>query len=169
MMRSAFFLFLILAGLRISAQTTSDSSWISPTKDLSAFAKAVNVAGQKNIFNGQPITIFAPDNQAFGKISTNRLDSLFMPVNNAALIMLLNGHIIQGNLTSADIAKAIHDGNGKATFTTLAGTKLVAKINANRNIILIGKNRGESIIKTFNISQGNIELFTIDSVILPKN
>jgi uncharacterized surface protein with fasciclin (FAS1) repeats len=168
MKRLAFFIFLILVGFRINAQTTSDSTWVSPKKELSTFAKVVNAIGQKNIFTGNTITVFAPDNQAFDKLPARKIDSLLAPANKAASVPLLNGHIVQGKLTSADIAKAIHDGNGQANFTTLDGTKLIAKINANRNIVLVDENGKESIIKTFNISQGNTELFIVDSVILPK-
>jgi len=168
MKRLAFFIFLVIGGLRVSAQATSDSTWVSPKKELSTFAKAVNTVGQKSIFTGTVVTIFAPDNEAFDKLSAQKLDSLLMPVNKAVLITLLNGHIVQGKLTSADIAKAIHNGNGQATFTTLAGTKLIAKINANRNIVLIDEGGTESIIKTFNISRGNTEIFIVGSVILPS-
>ncbi|WP_461451974.1 fasciclin domain-containing protein [Mucilaginibacter sp.] len=168
MKKLAFFIFLVLVGLKVNAQSVTDSVWVSPKKELTKFAKAVNALGQKNIFNGQLITIFAPDNEAFDKLPASKIDSLLMPTNKAILTTLLNSHIIQGKLTSVDIAKAIHNGGGQAAFTTLAGTKLVAKINPNRNIILIDENGGQSIIKTFNISQGNIEVFIIDSVFLPK-
>ncbi|WP_158994749.1 fasciclin domain-containing protein [Mucilaginibacter sp. L196] len=161
--------FIVSGCLRLQAQTHTDTLLSAPKKDLSTFIKVVNAAGLKNIFNGQPVTIFAPDNEAFDKFSANKMDSLLMPSNKSLLISTLDFHIIAGKLTAKDIAKAIHDGGGQATFRTLAGTKLNAKINANRNIVLFDGSGCESVIKVFNIKQGNADMFVIDSVLSPVN
>lgn len=168
MKKLAFLILLTLIGLSVNAQTLSDSAWVSPKKELSTFAKIVNTVGQKHIFNGEAITIFAPDNQAFDKLPPRKIDSLLAQASHAELITVIDRHIITGKLTSIDIAKTIHTGNGQAIFTTLAGTTLTAKINANRNIILVDENGNESIIKTFNLNNANAEIFIINSVMLPK-
>jgi len=160
--------FIVFGCLHLNAQTHTDTLLSTPKKDLSTFIKVINAAGL-NIFNGQPVTIFAPDNEAFDKFSSSKIDSLLMPSNKSLLISTLDFHIIAGKLTAKDIAKAIHDGGGHATFRTLAGTKLNAKINANRNIVLFDGSGCESVIKVFNINQGNADMFVIDSVLLPKN
>lgn len=161
--------FIVLSFLRLHAQTHTDTLLYTSKKDLSTFIKVIKAAGLNNIFDGQPLTIFAPDNKAFDKFSTKKIDSLLMPSNKTLLISTLDFHIIPGKLTAKDIAKAIHDGGGHATFRTLAGTKLNAKINANRNIVLFDESGCESVIKTFNVNQGNTDMFVIDSVLLPKN
>ncbi|MHB8208892.1 fasciclin domain-containing protein [Mucilaginibacter sp.] len=161
--------FIVLGCLRLHAQAPTDTLLSAPKKELSTFIKIINAAGLKNIFDGQPITIFAPDDEAFSKFSTQNIDSLLTSPNKSALISTLDFHIVAGKLTAKDIAKAIHDGGGHATFSTLADTKLIAKINANRNIVLLDGNGCESVIKVFNIKQGNADLFIIDSVLLPKN
>jgi uncharacterized surface protein with fasciclin (FAS1) repeats len=161
------FSFLIICGLQVSAQATTDTTLIKlPNKELTTFIKAVNIAGL-NLTN-KTITIFAPDNQAFDSLSPGKLDTLFRPANKLALISLLNSHIVEGKITSQDIAKLIHANNGVTTFTTLAGSKLTAKVNANRNIVLVDESGAESIIKTFNISQGNAEIFIVSRVISSK-
>ena len=161
--------FIVLGCLHLHAQTHTDTLLSAPKKDLSTFIKVINAAGLENIFNGQPVTIFAPDNEAFDKFSTDKMDSLLMPSNKSLLISTLDFHIIAGKLTAKDIAKAIHGGGGHATFRTLAGTKLNAKINANRNIVLFDESGCESVIKVFNIKQGNADMFVIDSVLSPTN
>lgn len=169
-MRKLILITLIVFGcLRLNAQTHADTLLSTPKKDLSTFIRIVDSAGLKNIFNGKPVTIFAPDNEAFDKFSANKIDSLLMPANKSLLINTLDFHMIAGKLTAKDIAKAIHDGGGHATFRTLAGTKLNAKINANRNIVLFDGSGCESIIKVFNINKGNADVFVIDSVLLPEN
>jgi uncharacterized surface protein with fasciclin (FAS1) repeats len=169
MRKLALVTFIILGCLRLHAQTYTDTLLSAPKKDLSTFIKVVNAAGLKNIFNGQPLTIFAPDNKAFDKFSASKIDSLLISSNKHLLISALDFHIVAGKLTAKDIAKAIHDGGGHATFRTLAGTKLIAKINANRNIVLFDGSGCESVVKVFNIKQGNADMFVIDSVLLPKN
>ena len=159
----------VLSCLGLHAQTHTDTLLSAHKKCLSTFIKVINAAGLKNIFDGQPLTIFAPDDEAFSKFSTQKIDSLLAFPNKSVLVSTLDAHIIAGKLTAKDIAKAIHDGGGHATFRTLAGTTLIATINSNRNIVLSDSNGSESTIKVFNMNQGNTDMFVIDSVLLPKN
>ena len=63
--------------------------------------------------------------------------------------------LLPGKLSAHDIAHKINVNGGEAVFTTLAGSKLTAKIDTNRNIVLIDENGGESIISKFDIQQSN--------------
>jgi len=138
-------------------------------KELSLFINAVTTAGLDNIFTtGQPVTIFAPDNGAFEKLPAGLLDSLLKPANKIALVNLLNQHIIAGKLTISDVVRQMHLNNGQAVFTTLYGNKLIAKINANRNIVLVDEAGNETIVKQFNIQNGDAVIFIIGMVILAK-
>ena len=159
----------VLSCLALHAQAHIDTLTSASKKDLSTFIKVINAAGLNNIFDGQPLTIFAPDDKAFDKFSVQKIDSLLTSSNKSVLITTLDAHIISGKLTAKDIAKAIHDGGGQATFRTLAGTTLIATINVNRNIVLSDNNGCESTIKIFNVKEGNTDMFVIDSVLLPKN
>ena len=161
--------FIVFGCLGLHAQTPTDTLLSAHKKCLSTFIKVINASGLKNIFDGQPLTIFAPDDEAFTKFSTQKIDSLLVCPNKSALISTLDAHIVSGKLTAKDLAKAIHDGGGHATFKTLAGTTLTATINTNRNIVLSDDSGCVSTIKVFNMKQGNTDMFVIDSVLLPKN
>ena len=76
--------------------------------------------------------------------------------------------LLQARLTAHDIERKINANNGEATFTTIAGTKLTAKIDENRNIVLIDENGGQSIISKFDIPQSNGILHIVTSVLVPK-
>jgi len=142
---------------------------ISLSKKHSILLKALDYAGLIETFKSKgPITIFAPDNQAFEKISSGKLDSLLKPANKFELSYILTYHAIAGRITTKDIAKKIKINNGGVTFTTISGGKLVAKIDSNRNIILIDENGGKSIIQHFDIPQSNGMLHTINAVLMPK-
>ena len=159
----------VLFALGLHAQAHTDTMLFAHKKCLSTFIKVINASGLKNIFDGQALTIFAPDDEAFSKFSTQKIDSLLVSPNKSALINTLDAHIVVGKLTSKDLAKAINDGGGHATFKTLAGTTLTATINTNRNIVLSDDSGCVSTIKVFNVKQGNTDMFVIDSVLLPKN
>lgn len=163
---------LTIAGLNVNAQRvnslTDSTKLVSAKKQLTTFFRVLNSVGMDTIFKGASKTILASDDEAFATLPVGTLDSLSKPANKAVLINLLNNHFIAGKLSAKDIAKLIHANNGQTSFTTQSGNKLTAKINANRNIVLMDENGNESIVKQFDISDGSAIIFVISSVILPK-
>ncbi len=142
---------------------------ITQSKEYTTLVAAIEDAGLTDTFKSKgPITVFAPTNQAFDKLPAGELDSLLKPSHKLDLSYLLTYHAIAGRLTARDIARKINSNNGEATFTTIAGSKITAKIDSNRNIVLIDENGGESIISKFDIQQSNGMLHVVNSVLVPK-
>lgn len=136
--------------------------------ELSIFVTLVKAAGLADTLETTgPITVFAPTTQAFAKLPAGMLDSLQKPGNLPGLKKLVLGHIIIGNISSKDIAKQIHLNNGQAFYTTLAGTKLIATIDANRNIVLTTEGGNKSTIARFDIPQSNGILDIVTAVLAP--
>jgi len=121
-----------------------------------------------NTFNGNPITVLAPDNKAFSRLPAGTIDTLLLPTHKSDLLNLIKYHAIAGKITSGDIERQIKAGNGQATFTTLSGRTLTAKINENRNIVLTDENGGQSVISRLDVQQSNGILYVITQVLLPK-
>ena len=121
-----------------------------------------------NIFGGNPITVFAPDNKAFSRLPSGTVDTLLSPTHKSDLLNLLKYHAVAGKITSSDIERQIKTGNGQTTFTTLSGRTLTAKINENRNIVLTDENGGQSVISRLDVQQSNGILYVITQVLLPK-
>jgi uncharacterized surface protein with fasciclin (FAS1) repeats len=71
-------------------------------------------------------------------------------------------------IKAKDILHEISENNGTATFITLTGNKLMAKLDANRNIVLIDENGGQSVISKFDITQNNGVIHIINAVLIPK-
>ena len=139
------------------------------SKEYTILVNAINQADLTETFKSKgPITVFAPTNQAFDKLPAGELDTLLKPGHKLDLNYLLTYHAIAGRVTARDIAKKINANNGQATYTTIAGSKLTAKIDTNRNIILVDENGGESIISKFDIQQSNGLLHIVNSVLVPK-
>jgi uncharacterized surface protein with fasciclin (FAS1) repeats len=143
---------------------------LSATDAFSILNNAMKTASVEETFESRgPITLFAPDNKAFGKLSSGKLDTLMMASHKEELINLLTYHAIAGKVSSKDIEKQIKANGGQATFRTLSGSILTARINENRNIVLTDENGGQSLISRFDIQQGNGMLHVITSVLFPKN
>lgn len=142
---------------------------ISSASNFSVLANVIQVAGLTDTFNsGNPITIFAPDNKAFEKLPVGKLDSLLLPAHKTELTNLLLYHAISVKITSKDIERQIKAGNGQATFTTLSGGILTARINENRNIVLTDDSGTQSVISVLDVQQSNGILFVITSVLMPR-
>ncbi|HWZ02798.1 MAG TPA: fasciclin domain-containing protein [Mucilaginibacter sp.] len=142
---------------------------IAQSQEYTTLVSVIEDAGLTETFKSKgPITVFAPTNKAFEKLPAGELDTLIKPNHKDELSYLLTYHAIAGRLTAHDIERKINANNGEATFTTLAGTKLTAKIDENRNIVLIDENGGQSIISKFDIPQSNGILHIVTSVLVPK-
>ncbi len=142
---------------------------ISSASNFSVLSNAIQVAGLTDTFNSSnPITIFAPDNKAFEKLPVGKLDSLLLPAHKTDLTNLLSYHAIAGKITSKDIERQIKAGNGQASFTTLSGNILTARINENRNIVLTDESGTQSVVSFLDVEQSNGILFVIKSVLTPR-
>ncbi len=142
---------------------------LSRSKELSTFYKVIEVAGLNETFNSKgPITVFVPNDQAFANLPPGRLDTLLKSGHKYDLIALITYHVIPGKITAREISRQINSNKGRATFITLTGSKLTAKFNADRNIVLTDENGGQSIISRVDIAQNNGLIDIINSVLVPK-
>jgi uncharacterized surface protein with fasciclin (FAS1) repeats len=142
---------------------------ISLSNEYTTLVTVINSAGLTETFKSKgPITLFAPTNRAFDNLPSGQLDTLLKPAHKQDLNYLITTHAIAGRITAHDIAHKINANKGQATFTTIAGSKLTAKIDTNRNIVLVDENGGESIISKFDIQQSNGMLHIVTAVLVPK-
>jgi uncharacterized surface protein with fasciclin (FAS1) repeats len=139
------------------------------SKEYSVLLKAIDEAGLTQTFKSKgPITVFAPTNQAFNKLPAGALDSLLNPSHRLDLENLLTYHAVVGIITARDIQRKINANNGQATYRTIAGNIITARIDSNRNIVLTDENGGESIVSKFDVKQSNGMLHVVTSVLVPK-
>ncbi|MEO6632935.1 MAG: fasciclin domain-containing protein [Mucilaginibacter sp.] len=142
---------------------------ITLSKEYTTLVIAIEDAGLTETFKSKgPITFFAPTNQAFEKLPAGELDTLLKPNHKLDLNYLITSHAIVGKLSVKDIQHKINSNKGEATFRTIAGTTLTARIDSNRNIVLIDDNGGQSIISKFDIQQSNGMLHIVNAVLVPK-
>jgi uncharacterized surface protein with fasciclin (FAS1) repeats len=104
----------------------------APTQDLAALvaasprmAQLVKAAGMERVLSGrEPYTLLVPDAAALDKLPAGTFERLDQPERKAELTALLRAHILPGTILSADLARAVESGGGKATVATMAGEPL---------------------------------------------
>lgn len=94
----------ILASVGFATSAMAGDLLQSATEDGSfkTFVSAIKTAGVESDFQGKgPITVFAPNDDAFGKIPKDKLKALF--ADKAALKKMVELHIVDKKVTKADI------------------------------------------------------------------
>ena len=138
------------------------------SKDHTTLVAAVKAAGLVETLSGPgPFTVFAPTNMAFDKLPKGTVDMLVKPENKAMLTGILTYHVVSGNMSAADLMKAIKDGGGKAMLKTVAGEELTA-MQKGKKIVLTDAKGNKSMVTIADVFQSNGVIHVIDTVLMPK-
>ncbi|MEW2301319.1 fasciclin domain-containing protein [Streptomyces sp. NPDC006655] len=122
---------------------------------LSQLVSAVVRARLTGTLDGKPaITVFAPNAQAFQKVTTSQLSSLL--TNEGQLKKVLTYHVVDKQITPSELS------NG--SFTTVEGSKLTTSGSGSDF-----KVNGKASIVCGNIKAANATIYVIDSVLQPPS
>lgn len=113
-----------------------------------------------------PFTIFAPTDDAFGKLPAGTVETLVKPENKQMLIGILAYHAVAGEVTSTALVKMIQDNGGKATVNTVMGMPLTAEIVDGKVVITDAKG-GKSTVTMADVATTNGVIHVTDGVFLP--
>ena len=114
-----------------------------------------------------PFTVFAPTNAAFAKLPAGTVETLVQPENKATLTKILTYHVLAGKFDSNAIAKRIKTGGGSASFKTVSGNTLIARMHGN-SLLLRDEKGGTSTVSIANVYQSNGVIHVVDTVLLPR-
>lgn len=138
------------------------------SKDHTTLVAAVKAAGLVETLSGPgPFTVFAPTNMAFDKLPKGTVDMLVKPENKAMLTGILTYHVVSGNMSAADLMKAIKDGGGKAMLKTVAGGELTT-MQKGKKIVLTDAKGNKAMVTIADVFQSNGVIHVIDTVLMPK-
>lgn len=167
-MKLNFLLTILLGGfLTVSAQKTVVDVAIS-SKAHTTLVAAVKAADLVTTLQGAgPFTVFAPTNEAFGKLPAGTVDNLLKPESKANLSKILTYHVVAGNLDAAAVLKAIKAGRGKVTLKTVSGGKLTASLRDGK-VILTDEKGGFATVTATDLKADNGVVHVIDTVLMPK-
>ena len=137
------------------------------SKDHTTLVAAVKAAGLVETLSGAgPFTVFAPTDKAFAKLPAGTVETLVKPESKETLTSILTYHVVSGKMSAADLTKAIKDGGGKATLTTVAGGTLTA-MQKGKKIMLTDAKGGTSTVTIADVNQSNGVIHVIDTVVMP--
>lgn len=129
---------------------------------------AVKAAGLVETLKSKgPFTVFAPVNDAFGKLPAGTVETLLKPENKAQLAKILTYHVVAGNLDSKAVMAAIKKGKGKVVLTTVSGGTLTASVEDGK-VKLTDENGGTAFVTAVDLKGSNGVIHVIDGVVLPK-
>lgn len=129
---------------------------------------AVKAADLVTVLKGEgPFTVFAPVNDAFGKLPAGTVDNLLKAENKTTLAKILTYHVVAGNLDAAAVVAAIKKGNGSVTLTTVSGGKLIASLD-NGKVKLTDEKGGAAYVTVTDLKGSNGVIHVIDAVMMPK-
>lgn len=124
--------------------------------DFTTLVAAVQAAGLVDVLKGDgPFTVFAPTDEAFGKLPAGTVDDLLKPENKDQLVSILTYHVVPGKITAEEVVKL-------TSASTVQGQS--ATIQVEGDVVMID---GAKVVKT-DIETSNGIIHVIDSVILPS-
>ncbi|GAB5402123.1 MAG: hypothetical protein Aurels2KO_03540 [Aureliella sp.] len=121
-------------------------------KTLLAAAGAAGLA--ETLGSKGPFTVFAPTDEAFGKLPAGTVESLLKPENKQKLVDILKYHVVAGRVYSEDAVAA-------KTAKTLLGSPI--SVNVSKAGAMINSSK---LVKT-DIDASNGVIHVIDSVLMP--
>ncbi len=116
---------------------------------------ALKAAGLVETLQGTgPFTVFAPTDEAFGKLPHGTVEDLLKPENKAKLVAVLTYHVVAGKVMAADVKTM------KAK--TVNGQSLDVKVTDGHVTVDNAK-----VVKT-DVAASNGVIHVIDTVVVPK-
>lgn len=127
----------------------------SAAKSFSTLLAAAKAAGLAEVLAGEgPFTVFAPTDEAFGKLPAGTIDSLLKPENKQKLVDILKYHVVPGRVYSEAAVKA-------GTAKTLEGSPIGIKVTSGVAMV----NTSKLVATDVDASNGVIHI--IDAVLMP--
>jgi len=119
---------------------------------VTTFAAEVQKAGLTGTLNSaHTVTVFAPDNQAFSKLSAHDMS---MMGGQAELAKVLDNHVVRGQISPADFSAGM-------TLTTLEGGHLkISKMGSTYEV-------STAAVTCGNLRTTNATVYIIDTVLMP--
>ena len=141
---------------------------VAAAPNLSTLVTAAKAADLISTLSGPgPYTVFAPTNDAFGRLAPGNLDNLMKPANKAALAKVLTYHVVPGTITLYDLSERIKAGGGTVRLTTVEGEPITVT-NPGGAFLLTDVNGNKSYIETPDVHQSNGIVHVVNGVLIPK-
>jgi uncharacterized surface protein with fasciclin (FAS1) repeats len=153
--RTLYLLPTVLAFGIMSAHANNVVETAQAAGSFNTLITAAKSAGLVEALTGEgPITVFAPTDEAFGKLPDGTVQELLKEKNRQKLANILKYHVIAGKVELSDALKA-------GTAETLAGEDVRVGFDEGRVKV------NEAILSSADIACDNGVIHVIDNVLLP--
>ena len=149
----------LLIALPLTAQSARSQSIteIAGSNDsfdvLVSLMKHAGILGAFDGSNGKEFTVFAPTDDAFGRLPEGTIESLYRPENRETLFDVLAYHVIGGSVTSDQLSSgAVDSKNG-----------LPLEVNVGQQVTI-----NEATVRAADITATNGVIHVIDTVLIPQ-
>ena len=149
----------LLIALPLTAQSARSQSIteIAGSNDsfdvLDSLKKHAGILGAFDGSNGKEFTVFAPTDDAFGRLPEGTIESLYRPENRETLFDVLAYHVIGGSVTSDQLSSgAVDSKNG-----------LPLEVNVGQQVTI-----NEATVRAADITATNGVIHVIDTVLIPQ-
>ena len=141
---------------KATVETGSLSAMIGDSATFSTLKKALVAAGLDTTLGSKgEYTVFAPTDEAFGKLPASVLAKLLLPENKEKLRSLLLYHVVAGNVLAADLKEGdVKTMNGEKVEVDIDGAEI--KIN-------------DSKVFSADVVANNGVMHSIGTVMVPKS
>ncbi len=149
-----------------ATRTIVDNASAAPT--LSTLVTALKAADLTATLSGAgPFTVFAPSNDAFGRLAPGMVDTLLKPENKASLAKVLTYHVVAGDISADQLKQRIAAAGGTATLTTVEGDPLTLTMIGSV-IALTDVNGNKSYVEIADVRQSNGIVHVVNGVLVPR-
>jgi uncharacterized surface protein with fasciclin (FAS1) repeats len=121
-------------------------------KTLVAAVTAADLVGA--LKGAGPLTVFAPNDEAFAKLPAGTVDDLVKPENKAKLTAILTYHVVSGGIMASDLTEG-------GAPKTLNGETLMISLKDGAEV------NGAKVV-TADIACTNGVIHVIDTVLMPR-
>lgn len=169
MIKSIGLIAMLVFATSVNAQSSTNNivENAASVDNFSTLVTAVKAAELVEVLQSKgPFTVFAPTNDAFGKLPKEILSNLLKPENKAALQKVLTYHVVKGNLMAEDVLNAIKKNGGKLKVKSVSGDSFTVTTQDGSVVIIDAKGNTSKIVKT-DVNSSNGVIHVIDTVILP--
>lgn len=136
--------------------------------DHTTLVKLAEAANLTSVLSGPgPITVFAPDDAAFGRLGA-AVQQLMDPANVASATQILKYHIVSGSYTAQELLKQLKAKGGTMTLPTLDGQPLTLTLQGESAIQLTDAKGGKAFISKLSDVESNGVIEYINGVLSPN-
>ncbi|MEM6266039.1 MAG: fasciclin domain-containing protein [Pseudomonadota bacterium] len=137
-------------------------------ESFSTLVDAVVAAELVETLSGEgPFTVFAPTNDAFGKLPEGTVETL-VTEDKETLAAILTYHVVEGSVDAATLTAAIAEaGEDGYTVATVGGGEFTAAV-VDDAVVLTDAAGNTSTVTTTDVAASNGLVHVIDTVLMPQ-